>query len=186
MANTAHGHVTNEFKRQSKRQTTSMVNAWVDASTPAKTEEGQGEAGAQTQEQVTDGWEADSGEPGTTSPGNAARTNVIHRKWHHSRSQGPAPRRRSPWPLRAAYGCSVSDRLGVTRVAWSCAGCTPRARRSPRKRSPTRHIGPCGWKRRPPSSIGKPGSPSMTTASTSTPNTTPTSRPRKGFGTSRQ
>ena len=31
LANTARGHATNEFKRQSKRQTTSMVNAWVDA-----------------------------------------------------------------------------------------------------------------------------------------------------------
>jgi calcineurin-like phosphoesterase family protein len=30
VANTAHGHATNEFKRQS----TSMVNAWVDAWTP--------------------------------------------------------------------------------------------------------------------------------------------------------
>ena len=38
----------------------------------------QGEAGAQTQEQVTDGISADSGEPDTTTPGNAVRANVIH------------------------------------------------------------------------------------------------------------
>ena len=34
VANTARGHATNEFKRQSKRPTTGVVNAWVDASTP--------------------------------------------------------------------------------------------------------------------------------------------------------
>jgi hypothetical protein len=34
VANTARGHATNEVKRQSKKQSTSMMNAWVDAWTP--------------------------------------------------------------------------------------------------------------------------------------------------------
>src|SRR6478672_5809806 len=42
------------------------------------------------------GFQLSSGEPGTSSPGNAARASVIHRLWHHSRIT-PSPLAHPPF-----------------------------------------------------------------------------------------
>jgi hypothetical protein len=75
------GKTTNEIKRQ----TTSIVNAWVDAWTPKP--KAKAKPARKRKSRCQMGFQLSSGEPGTTNPGNAARANVIHRKWHLRRKR---------------------------------------------------------------------------------------------------
>ena len=59
------------------------------------------------------GFQLSSGEPGTTSPGNAARADVIHMKWHLRRERIHS--RITPLQLSRMLGRNVPFMRGVRR-----------------------------------------------------------------------